>query len=99
LRSKPPAPQVGNFQTTAEKRICCMAAQPNRDSILSWRKSRASGGGGECVEVAKSESSVLVRDSGDPTGLTLELTRAQWRELVRHIKTGATDPARVHDAG
>lgn len=74
-----------------------MAAQPNRDSILSWRKSRASGGGPNCVEVAKSESSVLVRDSRDPTGSTLELSWAQWRELVRHIKTGRRIPARGHD--
>jgi hypothetical protein len=74
-----------------------MTAQPNRDSILSWRKSRASGPNGGCVEVAKSESSVLVRDSRDPTGSTLELTWSQWRELVRHIKTGRRIPARGHD--
>ncbi|MGZ3391505.1 MAG: DUF397 domain-containing protein, partial [Isosphaeraceae bacterium] len=30
-----------------------MAAEPNPYSMLVWRKSRASGGSGECVEVAQ----------------------------------------------
>lgn len=77
-----------------------MTAQPNRDSTLVWRKSRASGPNGGCVEVAKSESSVLVRDSRDPSGSRLVLTCAQWRGLVRDIKDGAAaDPARGRDAG
>jgi Domain of unknown function (DUF397) len=76
-----------------------MGAQPNRDSIRSWRKSRTSADGGGCVEVAKWKSSMLVRDSRDPTGSTLELTWAQWRGLVWHIKTGATDPARDQNLG
>lgn len=75
-----------------------MAVRPNRDSTHAWRKSSASADGGGCVQVAKSESSVLVRDSRDPTGSTLVLTCAQWRGFVRDIK-GAADPARGHDVG
>ena len=53
-----------------------MATQPNRDSALIWHKSSASGGGGECVEVAQRKSSVLVRDSGDRSGPVLAFTSA-----------------------
>jgi hypothetical protein len=65
-----------------------MVTQPNRDSTLIWRKSRASGGNSNCVEVAKSGSSVLVRDSGDGAGTVLAFTCAQWRGLVRRIRDG-----------
>ena len=57
-----------------------MATQPNRDSILSWRKSRLSGESGGCVEVASHDSSVLVRDSRDRTDQArLKISQAQWR--------------------
>jgi hypothetical protein len=65
-----------------------MATQPNRDSALIWHKSSGSGGGGECVEVAQWQSSVLVRDSGDRSGPVLAFTSAQWRGIVRRIKDG-----------
>ena len=67
-----------------------MAIQPNRDSTLIWRRSRASGGSGNCVEVAKSRSSVLVRDSHGQSGAILKFSQAQWREFVRRIKNGKT---------
>jgi Domain of unknown function (DUF397) len=63
-----------------------MTAQPNRYSTLIWRKSSASGGSGECVEVARWKSCVLVRDSGDQSGTVLEFTSAQWLELLRRLK-------------
>jgi hypothetical protein len=63
-----------------------MAAQPNRDSTLNWRKSSASGQQAACVEVAQSGSSVLVRDSSNPSGAVLVFTRAQWLGLIRHIR-------------
>lgn len=65
-----------------------MATKPNRGSELVWRKSSASGGGGECVEVAQLESSVLVRDSGDRSGTVLVFTPAQWHGLVWRMKSG-----------
>jgi hypothetical protein len=63
-----------------------MAAQPNRYSTLIWRKSSHSADAGNCVEVTKSDSSLLVRDSADQFGSVLELTRTQWTGLVRRIK-------------
>ena len=93
------APKVGNFETTGEQRICCMAARPNQDSTLVWRKSSASAYAGGCVEVAKSQTSVLVRDSREPTGSTLVLTCAQWRGFLRDIKGEAPDPVQGYDVG
>jgi hypothetical protein len=65
-----------------------MAAQPNRDVTLIWRKSSASGASGGCVEVARSHSSMLVRDSRNTAGGVLEVTCAQWQEFVRSLKAG-----------
>jgi hypothetical protein len=65
-----------------------MATPPDRDSMLIWRKSRASAGNSECVEVALSNSSVLVRDSRDRFGTRLAFSPAQWQLFVRLIKDG-----------
>jgi len=65
-----------------------MTVQPNRYSTLAWRTSNASGGAGECVEVAATSSFVLTRDSRDRSGPVLELTSAQWLGLVERIKNG-----------
>ena len=65
-----------------------MTAQPNRSSTPIWRKSSASAGGGECVEVGQWKSSVLVRDSGERSGTILEFTLAQWRGFVQRVKNG-----------
>jgi hypothetical protein len=61
-------------------------AASNRNSITGWRKSRASNGAGECVEVTTAASFVLARDSRDPSGAVLTFTSAQWLGLVRHIR-------------
>ena len=82
------APDSGNFEMTGERRICLMAAQPNRYSTLIWRKSSQSGESGGCVEVAMSDSLVLVRDSRNQSGSVLEFKAAQWLGLVRRIKNG-----------
>lgn len=65
-----------------------MATQPNRYSTLIWRKSSASGESGGCVEVANSQSSVLVRDSRDQRGAILKFDPGQWRGFVSRIKNG-----------
>jgi len=65
-----------------------MATQPGQYSTLTWRKSSASAGAGECVEVAKSGHVVLTRDSRDQSGAVLAFTTAQWLGLLRRIKNG-----------
>jgi hypothetical protein len=81
-------PDAGYFETTGDRRICLVATQPNRDSTVVWRKSSMSGGNGQCIEVAKSGASVLVRDSGDPSGPVLSVTCAQWVRFLRRIRNG-----------
>jgi hypothetical protein len=57
-------------------------------SALTWRKSSASAGAGECVEVARSGSCVLARDSRDRDGVVLEFTLSQWLGFLRRAKGG-----------
>jgi hypothetical protein len=63
-----------------------MVDQSSQHSTLRWRTSTASGGDGACVEVAQSDTFVLVRDSCNRSGVILEFTLAQWRGLVRRTK-------------
>jgi hypothetical protein len=63
-----------------------MPAQPGQYSTLAWRKSSASAGQGECVEVATSGQSVLTRDSRDQSGPVLAFTPAQWLGLLQRIR-------------
>jgi cobalamin biosynthesis protein CbiG len=54
-----------------------------------WTKSSHSGPNGNCVEVARNlPGTVAVRDSKDPDGPVLILTRRQWRALTEGM-TGA----------
>ncbi|TDC76616.1 DUF397 domain-containing protein [Actinomadura sp. 7K507] len=51
---------------------------------LTWRKSSRSGSsGGNCIELASMESMVAVRDSKDPHGPVLVVSRAALRDAVR----------------
>lgn len=69
-----------------------MAAQRDLYIAVSWRKSSASQGGGECVEVAPWRSSILIRDSKHRSGAVLEVTREAWRGLLSRVKTGQGAP-------
>src|SRR5690242_7509416 len=63
-----------------------MAAQRDRDAEFAWRKSSASNEGATCVEVAVLESFVLVRDSHNKLGGTLQVVperRCEFRNDVR----------------
>jgi hypothetical protein len=63
-----------------------------RSSFASWRKSRRSGGGDNCVEVAfAADGSVGVRDSKDPTGPILRFTPAEWVAFTGGIRDGEFD--------
>lgn len=70
-----------------------MTAQPNPDATFTWRRSSASGGSGNCVEVARSASSVLVRDSSDQAGPILMFSQGGWRRFTWGIKNGKSTRA------
>lgn len=49
---------------------------------------------GNCVEVGvRSDRVVLVRDSKDRAGGTLEFSAEEWRSFVTEVKSGAHPPA------
>ncbi|MFC5748806.1 DUF397 domain-containing protein [Actinomadura rugatobispora] len=57
-------------------------------AALSWRKSSRSGeNGGNCVELADAAGVVAVRDSKDPDGPVLLLTRTALRTAVNSALT------------
>jgi hypothetical protein len=69
---------------------------PQRDlSRAVWRKSSRSGGnGGQCVEVAQNLPAIVaVRDSKDPAGAPLVVTRAAWAAFLATVKHGGSGGA------
>jgi len=53
----------------------------------SWRKSSYSGAnGGECVEVAATAGTVMVRDTRDRDGNVLSVPPSAWRAFVCALK-------------
>jgi Domain of unknown function (DUF397) len=69
-----------------------MGADPGFDPALEWRKSRASGASGGCVEVAKRGPAVLVRDSRDRPGARLSFDAGQWGDFLNRIRDAAREP-------
>lgn len=65
-----------------------MTTEPKPYSTLAWRTSTASGGSGECVEVAQWESSVLIRDSYDRSGPVLIINATQWAGFLEQTRNG-----------
>ena len=66
---------------------------PNQDVDLSravWRKSSCGGGnGGQYVEVATNLPGLMaVRDSKDPDGPKLVVSREHWKEFIEEPKSG-----------
>lgn len=59
-----------------------------QDAALTrpWRKSRHSGGGNECVEVAQNATCCLVRDSKQPEATRLRFTPEAWAAFVEQAK-------------
>ena len=59
-----------------------------------WRKSSHSGQEGtECVEVARLDRVVAVRDSKDPDGPKLAFSRSAWRAFTDRVSATRSDPA------
>lgn len=52
---------------------------------LEWRRSSRCNGG-TCVEVAAWADLVYVRNSADPKGSMLVLSRARWADLIARVK-------------
>jgi hypothetical protein len=62
---------------------------PDADlSRAAWRKSSYSASnGGQCVEAARNLPAVVaVRDSADPDGARLVVTRSAWAAFVGRVK-------------
>lgn len=61
--------------------------------MIEWRKSSRSMGQGEgnCVEVARGARTALIRDSKDPDGPRLTLTRGHLRDLMSDVRAGRYD--------
>lgn len=68
-----------------------MPARVDRYPATTWRKSSASQGATECVEISVHESFVLVRDSRNQEGVVLGIPSGSWGELMRRIKNGELD--------
>lgn len=67
-------------------------SSPFDDPCLKWRKAgRSTGGGSECVEVARFAATVGVRDSKNPDGVKLAFSTGVTRSLARKIKDGQFD--------
>ena len=62
-----------------------MPGRQSRQS-QSWRTSKASGGSGNCIEIASDEEFVLVRDSGNPSGAILEFPPGEWTSFLRRVR-------------
>jgi hypothetical protein len=60
-----------------------------REPEVAWRKS-AECGNGECVEVAASNDSVLIRNSQQPDKV-LAFTAAEWAVFARGMRLGEFD--------
>ena len=57
-------------------------------SRAEWHKSSYSGQSGNCVEVARNlPGLVAVRDSKEPDGATLVVSRETWRVFQERLKT------------
>jgi hypothetical protein len=54
----------------------------------AWFKSTRSAGNGACVEVAKVDRLVGVRDSKDPHSPVLAFTRESWTAFARSVRAG-----------
>ena len=59
-------------------------------SRAEWHKSSYSNQNGACVEVARNLPGVVaVRDSKDPDGPALVMTRQEWRSVLSLLKSAS----------
>ena len=79
IRRHDPHASEGAAMTTAQETIL----------TRPWRKSSRSTGGNDCVEVAQTGTSCLIRDSKNPDGARLAVRPQAWAAFIRDIKHGA----------
>jgi hypothetical protein len=53
---------------------------------MDWRKSSYSGSNGSCVETASVSGVILVRDTTNRDGGTLEFTAETWAEFTASLR-------------
>jgi hypothetical protein len=66
--------------------IIAMSSSNLKGYGLQWRKSRRSAGNGECVEVARDEGIVAVRDSKNPDSVMLHYSPGAWQSFLTSTK-------------
>ncbi|MEV6980380.1 DUF397 domain-containing protein [Sphaerisporangium sp. NPDC051017] len=59
---------------------------------VSWWKSSFSGGGNDCVEIAKIDDTIALRDSKRPGGPILRFGRSEWKAFLDHLRTDGLAP-------
>lgn len=62
----------------------------NQESAFVWKKSSASAAG-NCVEVAFLQGWVLIRDSVNPEGDTLRISRVAWNSFLAEVRNADLD--------
>jgi hypothetical protein len=58
---------------------------------LDWRKAQHSVDNGQCVELARAGSMIVIRDSKDPAGPVLMYTPAEFHAFLDGAKNGEFD--------
>ncbi|WP_371917023.1 DUF397 domain-containing protein [Streptomyces sp. IMTB 2501] len=58
---------------------------------VTWQKSSASGGDGDCVEFAAYGDAVAIRHSKAPNGPALLYTRSEIAAMIEGVKAGEFD--------
>ncbi|MGH3392117.1 MAG: DUF397 domain-containing protein [Actinomadura sp.] len=60
--------------------------------VAQWRKSsRSDDTGGACVEIARMDPAIAVRDSKNPGGPNLAFAATDWRAFTHRVKAGNHD--------
>jgi len=65
--------------------------KPELHSGLPWRKARRCLPTCECVEIAADRGRIIMRDSTDPDGPTLDYSSISFRRFVAGVQDGQFD--------